>query len=109
MGADGSIRVYDLKKAEYKFGREEMGRFIEFIIDSQTYIQTMKTPTGEEFEVLSVYSGDNIYSFPFFNQIFYDDLEGPYEEEEVEKYPKAKEIVNYLRDDCELFIWEVWT
>lgn len=98
VGSDGHIEVFDWMKVKEKF--PDAG---EKITSSLGYIQQMKTPEGEQFEVFSGYYGYNIYTH-------WDDVGDCIGWGESEEY-KARcfEIINWMRENAKLFQWEIWT
>ena len=98
MGADGHIEVFDWKKVKDKF--PDAG---EKLTSSLGYIQTMRTPTGETFEVFSGYWGDNLIC----QWSDVGDLIGYRESEEYKN--RCYEIIAWMESNAKLFTWEVWT
>ena len=98
MGADGNIQVFDWKKVKEKF--PDAG---EKLTSCLGYIQTMKTPTGETFEVFSGYYGNNVY-------FAWSDVGNTIGWNQSEEYKnRCKEIIDWMEEHAQLFAWEVLT
>lgn len=98
MGADGQIQVFDWKKVKEKF--PDAG---EKLTSSLGYIHIMKTPEGKEYEVFTGYHGDNIYAY-------WSDVGDIIALNESKEYQdRCREIIKWMEENAQLFIWEVWT
>lgn len=105
MGYDGHIQVFDWKKVKEKFPDAQ-----EKLVSRLGFVQIMKTPDGQEFEVFSGYWGDN-FDYVWDDILFLMNFrEKPIPEEKVEEFKeRCNEIITWMYDNALLFKWEIWT
>jgi hypothetical protein len=112
MGADGHVKIYNLDQFEEKYGVEKTKIFTDLILDSVTYLHQFQSMW-----VITEYWGDNIYGRSTLNKI--EDRQcawdppGPYELERIKESGLSDEelydMISFLKTDCFIVEWEVWT
>jgi hypothetical protein len=113
VGADGGIRVYDMRQFKENFGPVETEKFKKVITDSQCYFHEMKLSDIEPIPVLTVYKGDNIYEEPLFTKIEWGITLDEWDNKNLDKHNMPIELlthmVQFLNNGCLIGDWEVWT
>lgn len=92
MGADGNINIYSYKKVKEKFSDEEIRRCLP---SGLAYIQKLNDEL-----YITAYYGDNIWAqYNDYDDVSFIDVE----KELFERFWK------YLKENCQITTWEVWT